>query len=185
MENKNGFKKKEFIICVLLFYSFSSFSQSDVTKTSGDILLVIMPTTVICTTFIIGDKEGSTQFLKAFVLNEIITYGLKSIVNKERPDMSNNHSFPSAHTSTTFQSASFIQRRYGWKYGLPAFVLSSYTGFTRLNAKKHDFIDVLAGAVIGVGSTYLFTSKYQKEHMELTFSKYENNFLIGYKYKFN
>ena len=58
------------------------------------------------------------------------------------------------------------------------------SGYTRLEADKHDIIDVLAGAVIGVGSTYLFTTPYQQEHMELTYSNRDGNYLIGFKYKF-
>jgi membrane-associated phospholipid phosphatase len=176
---------KNILFCALFLSSSFSFSQgSNAVKTSGDVLLFAMPLAAIGATLIIKDKEGSKQFLKGFVVNEVITYGLKVIIKKERPDGSNNNSFPSGHTSTTFQSASFIQKRYGWKYGIPAYALASYTGFTRLNANKHDFVDVFAGAVIGVGSTYLFTTPYQKDHMELTFSKSENNYLIGYKFTF-
>ena len=80
---------------------------------------------------------------------------LKLLIDKQRPNMENNNAFPSGHTSTTFQSASFIQRRYGWKYGIPAYILSSYTGITRLTADKHDVIDIVAGAVVGIGSTLL------------------------------
>jgi len=42
----------------------------------------------------------------------------------------------------------------------------------------------LAGAVIGVGSSYLFTTSYQQEHMELTFNNSDGNYLIGFRYKF-
>ncbi len=92
--------------------------------------------------------------------------------------------FPSGHTSTTFQSASFIQRRYGWKYGIPAYALAAFTGYSRINAQKHDGWDVLAGAVVGIGSSYLFTTPYQKEHMELTLSSWQNQRLLGFTYKF-
>lgn len=68
---------------------------------------------------------------------------------KERPDRSDNHSFPSMHTSTSFAAAAFIQRRYGWKWGLPSYILSTYVGWTRVYGKKHDWWDVAAGAAIG------------------------------------
>lgn len=170
---------------VILCLSLSLFSQgNNAVKTSGDVLLYALPITAIGSSLIIGDKKGSVQFIKGFALNEVITFGLKLSIDKERPDGSNNNSFPSAHASTTFQSASYIQMRYGWKYGIPAYVLASYTSFTRLNAKKHDIVDCLAGAVIGIGSTYLFTTPYQKEHMELSFSRFDENYLLGYKFKF-
>ena len=106
------------------------------------------------------------------------------MIDKQRPNMENGNSFPSAHTSITFQGASFLQRRYGWKNGWPAYLLAGFTGYTRINADKHDVFDVIAGAVIGIGSTYLFTTPYQKEHMELSFSSNEQTYLIGFKFKF-
>jgi membrane-associated phospholipid phosphatase len=176
--------KSKLLIGIILCSTFYSFAQKDFVKSSGDVLLFVMPAAAVGSTLIIGDKKGTWQFLKGFALNEALTYSLKAIVNKERPDMSNSYSFPSGHTSTTFQSASFIQRRYGWRYGVPAYVLASYTGFTRLNTNKHDIVDVLAGALIGIGSTYLFTTPYQKEHMELSFLKGKNSFSICYVFKF-
>lgn len=168
----------------LLFFWNTSYTQNEAIETSGDVLLVALPVAAISSTLIMGDKDGSWQFFKGFAVNGIATYSLKFLVKKERPDLSNNHSFPSGHASATFQSAAFIQKRYGWKFGIPAYSLASYTGFTRLNANKHEFVDVLAGAVIGVGSAYIFTTPYQNEKMELTFSKSDESYLVGFKYQF-
>ncbi|WP_419213141.1 hypothetical protein ACNR9Q_03095 [Maribacter sp. X9] len=38
-------------------------------------------------------------------------------------------------------------------------------GYCRINAQKHDGWEVLAGAVIGISSAYIFTNTYQKEPM--------------------
>lgn len=159
-------------------------AQSNTLEKSGDVLFVTLPTIAFGTTFLKKDKEGSKQFMKGFLINLATTAGLKLLIDKERPNFENGNSFPSGHTSVTFQSASFIQKRYGWKYGLPAYVLAGFTGYTRLDADKHDLTDVIAGAVIGVGSTYLFTTPYQREHMELSFTSSDNTYLIGFKFKF-
>ena len=165
-------------------YQPSLFSQSNNIETSGDILLIALPVAALGTTLIIGDKKGTWQFTKGFVVNQAITFGLKNIIDRERPNMENNNSFPSGHTSTTFQSAAFIQKRYGWKYGVPAYVLAGFTGFTRLNSDQHYFTDILAGALIGIGSSYIFTTPYQQEHLELTFSGRKGNYMAGFNYKF-
>jgi len=176
--------KKLLILSVLLISSHLSFSQNKTLETSGDVLLFVMPAVALGSTLIKGDKKGTWQFTKGFVVNQALTMGLKVIIDKERPNMENNDSFPSGHTSTTFQSASFIQKRYGWKYGIPAYLLAGITGYSRIDSDHHDFTDVLAGAVIGVGSSYLFTTPYQQEHMELTFSSGNGNYLLGFKFKF-
>ncbi len=170
---------------LLFLYNFSNLSaQNKAVKDAGNIILFTLPATTLATTFIIGDTKGSWQFTKALLLTEVVTYGLKYSVNKQRPDMSNNNSFPSGHTSTTFQSASFIHIRYGFKYSIPAYALAGFTAFSRIDAEKHDGWDILAGAVIGIGSSYLFTTEYQKEHMELTFNSQEGSYLLGFNYKF-
>lgn len=159
-------------------------AQNKTVETTGDVILFALPLATLGYTFISGDTKGSWQFTKGLLLTQAVTYGLKLSIEKQRPDMSNNHSFPSGHTSTTFQSASFIHIRYGFKYSIPAYALAGFTAFSRIEADKHDGWDILAGAIIGIGSSYLFTSEYQKEHMELTFSSQEDNYLIGFMYKF-
>ena len=184
-KNDNHFSmKKLFILCVLLILSHSTFSQNKALETSGDVLLITMPVVAAGTTLLIGDKKGSLQFAKGFLVNQVITLSLKVVIEKDRPNMENRDAFPSGHTSTTFQSASFIQKRYGWKYGIPAYLLAGITGYSRIDSDHHDFTDVLAGAIIGVGSSYLFTTPYQKEHMQLTFSSAKGDYMIGFRFKF-
>ena len=134
--------------------------------------------------YLLGTNKELGSLPKGLLLNQALTIGLKMAIDKPRPDLSDNASFPSGHTSTTFQSAAFIQKRYGWKYGAAAYALAGFTGYTRIQGDKHDGWDVLAGAIIGVGSTYIFTTPYQKEHMEITFNSSKGNYLLGYTYKF-
>lgn len=153
----------------------------------GDVLNYSMPIAAGLTTIIVGDKKGAWQFAKGFTTNLVLTYGLKYAINKPRPEgATDGHAFPSGHTSVAFQSASFIQRRYGWEYGIPAYLLSGFVAYSRLEGlnDRHDGWDVLGGIIVGVGSTYLFTTPYQKEHFELTFSGQKGSYLLGFKYKF-
>jgi membrane-associated phospholipid phosphatase len=191
--NLQTLKLKSLLLLALFFYSIFSVSQNNTVEltsgqktvsTIGDILLIGMPIATGLTTILINDKEGSWQFAKGFLVNQALTIGLKSIIQKPRPDFSNNNAFPSGHTSTTFQSAAFIQKRYGWKYGIPAYALAGFTAYSRIEGKKHDGWDIAAGVVIGIGSSYLFTTPYQKEHFELSFNSSKNNYSIGFKYKF-
>lgn len=84
-------------------------------------------------------------------------YALELSVTKDRPDHTEHHAMPSTHTLLAFSGAAFVQRRYGWKWGLPAYALSAYVAWGRVYSKRHDVWDVLAGAAIGVGSAYAFT----------------------------
>lgn len=133
-------------------------------RTSGDVFAAALPATCLATVLILQDWEGLKQGALAGVTTVGVSYALKYIVDKERPDKSDNGSFPSLHTSASFTGAAFLQRRYGWKWGIPAYVAASYVGWSRTYAKKHDWWDVAAGAALGVGSAYLFTRPFARKH---------------------
>lgn len=133
-------------------------------RSSGDVLMFITPVAGLAATLALQDWQGLKQEVFTGATAVGLTYVLKHIVEKDRPDMSDHHSFPSMHTTISFAGASFIQRRYGWKWGIPAYALSTYVGWSRVYGKRHDWWDVAAGAAIGVGSGYLFTRPFAKKH---------------------
>lgn len=175
------------LIVVILFWIVNcqqSFAQKSGIETAGDIGLVTAPVAALTVALLKKDQQGTWQFSKGFLLNQAVTFGLKLGINKRRPYDNGDNAFPSGHTSTTFQAASFIHKRYGFKYSIPSYALAGFTAFSRLDAQKHDGWDILAGAVIGIGSTLIFTTEYQQEHMELTFNTKGGDYLMGFTYTF-
>jgi membrane-associated phospholipid phosphatase len=106
-----------------------------------------------------GDWNGEFQAAASIGAATLVTTGLKETISKERPDGSDNRSFPSGHTSSSFAAAATLTNRYGWKVGLPAHALAAFVGASRIEAEKHDVVDVLAGAAIGSLSGFLITRK--------------------------
>ena len=150
---------------VLLFVlAVPARAQRKAVETSGDILVFATPAAGLITTLVLKDYQGLKQAAFSGATALATTYALKYIVGKKRPDGSDNLSFPSAHTMVSFTGAAFIQRRYGWKFGAPAYALSAYVAWSRVYARKHDVWDVLAGAAIGVGSAYIFTRPFARKH---------------------
>ena len=43
---------------------------------------------------------------------------------------------PSIHSAVAFAGASYIQRRYGWKFGAPAYALAVDVGWSRIGARR-------------------------------------------------
>jgi len=127
-------------------------------ETAGDVLYILMPVTAYGSTWYLKDKEGRIQYYKSFAASWLTTRGLKYLIEKPRPDNSDNNSFPSGHASTTFQSAAFIRKRYGWKYGLPAYGAATFVAYSRVHADKHYAEDVIAGAAIGIIASEIFTT---------------------------
>lgn len=153
-------------------------------ENSGDGTLLLLPASAVATSLILKDYKGTWQFTKSLALNLVVTGAAKALINKERPLNDGGKAFPSGHTSVAFQGASFFHRRYGFKYSIPAYLLAGYTSFSRLHATRHDGWDILAGAAVGIGSTWIFTRPREKEKMELSFSSGEDSYLLKFRYVF-
>ncbi|MDE5849755.1 MAG: phosphatase PAP2 family protein [Muribaculaceae bacterium] len=133
-------------------------------RTSTDVIAVTLPATALAVTLIERDWEGLKEGALSAAVTTGVTLGLKYLVKEQRPDFSNRHSFPSGHSAVTFASATYIGRRYGWKWSIPAYALSTYTAWGRVYGRKHHWWDVAAGAAIGAASTMLFTHPYMQKH---------------------
>ena len=133
---------------------------ADSVESSGNIIRTLIPAVAYGSTFYLHDKEGRVQFYKSFFTNYATTYALKEISKKNRPDNSGDDSFPSGHTSVAFQGAAFIHRRYGLKYAIPAYLAAGYVGWTRVESDQHYVEDVVAGAALGIVSSFVFTHPY-------------------------
>lgn len=98
------------------------------------------------------------QTINIIVANAImgtVVFVAKNITQQERPDQSDNLSFPSGHTATAFTNASLLYYEYKdsnlW-YASSGFLFATATGILRIANNKHYTSDVLAGAGIGLVS---------------------------------
>ncbi len=123
-------------------------------ETSGDVLRLAIPAGAYAVAWHRDDDEGRKQFLKSFTATVATAYALKKVVDRERPN-GKDEAFPSGHAATSFAGAAFLHRRYGWQKAWPAYLLSAYVGWTRIDADEHDTVDVLAGAAIAFGWNWL------------------------------
>jgi membrane-associated phospholipid phosphatase len=93
--------------------------------------------------------------VQGMIVNESLVQATKLVVHRERPNHQDNRAFPSGHAATSFMFATLLAGHYGWKAGVPGYLVASYVATTRLSDSKHHLSDVVAGAVIGgiVGHT--------------------------------
>lgn len=88
----------------------------------------------------------------------IISYMLKHSVNSTRPDGTDNHSFPSAHTAIAFAGATILAKEYGhispW-ITVGGYTIAAVTAADRVRRNRHRWIDVATGAAIGIATTEL------------------------------
>jgi len=157
-------KIKSVLVALLIgSMSFVPLSARKHTKseTAGDVLQITIPISALAIALSKDDTEGMKQLFYSVTASTAVTWGLKLAVNKKRP-RGGKYSFPSGHTSLAFSGASFLGMRYGCAYGVPAVGLASYVGYSRVQAKRHDWADVIGGAVIGGLSSYVFTTTFDQ-----------------------
>jgi membrane-associated phospholipid phosphatase len=158
-------KEVTMVTAVLVFLSSTQSVHADSAgEIAGDVGQVAIPASAFAATYLVGDGEGRIQFYRSFLSAIGITYALKYAVDRDRPEGHGENAFPSGHTAAAFQGAVFIQRRYGWSYGVPACLGAAFVGWSRIEAEsdKHDILDVLAGAVLGSLMSYCLTTSYKE-----------------------
>jgi membrane-associated phospholipid phosphatase len=121
---------------------------------------------MIATALAVHDDEHPWRLrAKTLLVEEVgaiastsLTSLLKNATGRERPDGSDDQSFPSGHASRAFAYAAASRRNLeatnlarGWRIGLTAGLetLAIGTGWARVEAQKHYPTDVLAGAALG------------------------------------
>lgn len=98
----------------------------------------------------------SLLLIKSELIMSALVFPMKAWSKQERPDGSNDQSFPSGHTAQAFVGATFLHKEYGGEnfwYSIAAFTTASSVGIYRVLNNKHYINDVLIGASIGILST--------------------------------
>jgi membrane-associated phospholipid phosphatase len=90
------------------------------------------------------------DLVEALAISEMVTQTLKFATHRERPDGSNERSFPSGHAADTFAFATALERHLGWRGAVPAYALASYVAISRLPANRHWLSDAVFGSAIGI-----------------------------------
>ncbi|TWR31515.1 phosphatase PAP2 family protein [Mucilaginibacter pallidiroseus] len=118
-------------------------------------------------------KRNAVNTGVALLATGLITQGVKSTIQRQRPFMANQgmifqqgnaggYSFPSGHTSATFSLATSLSLSYSkWYVIAPSFAFAGATAYSRMYRGAHYPGDVLGGIIVGTGTSFL-TWKLQK-----------------------
>jgi membrane-associated phospholipid phosphatase len=132
---------------------------ADTVETLGTVGSIALPAAGLAVAAAHADGRGVLQLAEAYGSAMAVVYILKPLVDRQRPD-GGSQSFPSGHTASAFAGAAFLERRYGWKYGVPAYAVATFVGWSRVEAKRHWTSDVVAGGAIGIAGNLVFTHRW-------------------------
>jgi len=94
-------------------------------------------------------RDMTYDFAQTQIAAGLIGGGLKTLVGRERPNGSNDRSFPSGHSYSWFAAARVVDHHYGTLAALPAYGLWALAAASRLDNDTHYFSDAVAGAALG------------------------------------
>lgn len=105
---------------------------------------------------------AGADVVRAQIVSQLWTQAIKHTVRRERPDGTENVSFPSGHSASGFSTATVLLRHYGWKAGAPAYALAGVGAAARIRSNKHYLSDVVFGAAMGIAGarTVLHAGRY-------------------------
>ena len=109
------------------------------------------------------DQRMTNAGVDAFessVLASFVTKAGKKIARRERPNGSDNQSFPSGHATSAFAIATAIATDYRDKPAVPviAYALATSVALARVHDNVHFPSDVVAGALIGRATANAITA---------------------------
>jgi len=93
--------------------------------------------------------EVSKTMLSALSITGLTTVALKAAFRTESPN-GDEFGWPSGHTSSSFVVATVMYDAYGPWVGVPLMAFAGFVGYERIDARNHDFNDVISGALIGI-----------------------------------
>lgn len=101
--------------------------------------------------------EAASAHALSYGIGLGITYAGKLGIKRIRPDGSDRRSFPSGHTMAAFAGATILDAEYGSEYpwvSTLGYTVAIATGIGRIHNNRHNATDVIAGAGVGIFSTY-------------------------------
>lgn len=106
-----------------------------------------------------------------------IKYAFNDTDFGQRPN-GKGYGFPSGHAGGAAAAASFLQGRYGLKWGIPAWLATGYVSYVRVEQTHHHrWRDIAAAAVISQTSSWYFVDSYHNN--KLSFSPIMDGETVG------
>lgn len=134
----------------------------------GHVVMSAIPVTAIGIAFFRDDVEGEKQWLRNVIANQLLTSAARIGFNEtswgRRPN-GHPYGFPSGHVAFAGSGAAFLTERYGWQYGVPAWLATGYVAYNRVQNHDHHWRDVIASGVLSVGVGMLFVTPERATHL--------------------
>jgi membrane-associated phospholipid phosphatase len=150
-----------FGLVFLLAFIGGAWHEREMFVIVGNFLQIVIPCAGCYISLLRKDKVGIKQFICTALITALITHAIKLATHRMdigiRPS-GGTKSFPSGHTSCSFQGALFLRRRYGWRWGVPMLIFAGLAAYSRIYGQYHHWHDVIVGFFIAFLVNKLFVT---------------------------
>lgn len=164
-------------------------------RSFGDIMQILNP--IVAAT--IASKEmGLGHQANIYAQTLMITHGTKFIANKNEWDLSqrpysstrkhaNYEGMPSGHTASAWSAAAYV-RTFSDDYRsfvIPLYITSVITACSRIDAKEHTVLQVIAGATLAELVTFVNSKlRWSNEYKSTNFLFNSKNAMLSFEFRF-
>jgi len=104
--------------------------------------------------------ENATSLMNALCVTNLLTQGLKWTVRTESPN-GDELGWPSGHSASSFCVATVLYHQHGPWVGAPLLGFATFVAYQRVDARNHDFSDVVSGSLIGIAIGHAVASNHE------------------------
>jgi membrane-associated phospholipid phosphatase len=131
--------------------------------TATDVMTGVIPLGALWLTHVKDDAAGRKQYLWSMGTTLVVINSARLAFNDHawgtRPN-GHPYGFPSGHLAFVGAGAAFLQERYGWAWGVPAWLATGYVAEVRVSDNHHRWRDVLVSAAFAQASAMYFATRY-------------------------
>lgn len=154
-------KTKALLAAAVLALGAALPAHAEESALPGDIVTGVMPLVTYGIARFKDDGKGEGEFWRNLIATEVtvsaLRYGLKDTEWSTRPN-GHPYGFPSGHAGFVGANAAYLWERFGWEYGVPAYLAAGYVDWNRVETGHHRWRDVIAAHAIAIGMSKLFVT---------------------------
>ena len=152
------------LLCAAVLSLFGGRASAD-SQGIGDVVTGLVAAAAVGSTYAYDDPEGRWMLLKSagtsYTANGLLRLAFDEHEWGTRPN-GKGYGFPSGHAGFMAAGAAFMQERYGWQWGVPAWLATGYVSWVRVEITDHHrWRDIAAAVVLAQGVAWWLVEPYE------------------------
>ncbi len=173
------------LACALVLLAVPAKAASPQLRKAANIVTIALPVTAIGVSLL---HHEDWKGLKEFAVSAGLTVGtaflIRQMVREQRPDHSDFHTLTPPDLALADASADYMWSRYGWRYGVPAYLASTLVSYALTDAKKNHWYDTVASGALAFGFNYAIVDRYHPGRYRVTAETQPHGAMLRFAVRF-